>query len=62
MHGDRQLAQRLFEQTIQVSRVARPPKLKIDSTHWRLLDSLVDDDETKAALKPYFAVVETLWG
>ena len=32
-----------------------------DGADWRLLDSLVKDDEMKATLKPYFAVVETLW-
>jgi hypothetical protein len=26
-----------------------------------LLDSLVADDEVKTPLKPYFAVVETVW-
>ena len=62
MRGDRQLAEKIFEQTISVSRRARPPKLKIDSVYWHLLDSLVTDEETKLALKPYFAVVETVWG
>ena len=61
MHGDRELAQRFYQQSIDRMRYERPPKQKLDSADWRLLDSLVTDDELKTALKPYFAVVETLW-
>jgi tetratricopeptide (TPR) repeat protein len=61
MHGDRELAQRFYQQSIDRLRHDRPPKQKLDSADWRLLDSLVADDELKTALKPYFAVVETLW-
>jgi tetratricopeptide (TPR) repeat protein len=61
MHGDRELAQRFYQQSIDRMRHERPPKQKLDSADWRLLDSLVTDDELKTALKPYFAVVETLW-
>jgi hypothetical protein len=52
----------LFQQSIRLMRRVRPPRQKLDGADWRLLDSLVDDDEMKAKLKPYFAVVETLWG
>jgi tetratricopeptide (TPR) repeat protein len=61
MHGDKELAQKLYQQSIDRLRHGRPPKQKLDSADWRLLDSLVADDEVKTALKPYFAVVETLW-
>ncbi len=62
MRQDRELASVLFQQAINLFRSQRPPKRKLDSADWRLLDSLVTDDEMKAALKPYFVVVETLWG
>jgi tetratricopeptide (TPR) repeat protein len=62
MREDPELASVLFQQAINLMRRERSAKQKLDSTDWRLLDSLVDDDETKATLKPYFAVVETLWG
>jgi tetratricopeptide (TPR) repeat protein len=62
MHGDEQQAQKAFDQTIDILRRYRPPKHKLDSADWRLLDSLVADDELKRVLKPYFAVVETIWG
>jgi tetratricopeptide (TPR) repeat protein len=62
MREDSELASVLFQQAINLMRRERPVKLKLDSADWRLLDSLVADDETKATLKPYFAVVETLWG
>jgi tetratricopeptide (TPR) repeat protein len=62
MHGDREVASTLFQQAINLLRWARPPKQKLDSADWRLLDALVTDVEMKAALKPYFAVVETVWG
>jgi tetratricopeptide (TPR) repeat protein len=61
MQADADLAADLFQQAISVLRRQRPPKKKLDSADWRLLDSLVDDDEVKQALRPYFAVVETLW-
>lgn len=62
MHGDQEVAEALFKRTVEVMQRSRPPKQKLDSADWRLLDSLVSDKEMKAALKPYFAVVETLWG
>jgi tetratricopeptide (TPR) repeat protein len=62
MRKDAELASVLFQQAISLMRRQRPVRQKLDSGDWRLLDSLVADDETKAALKPYFAVVETLWG
>lgn len=61
MHGDQELAQRFYQQSIDRLRHGRPPRQKLDSADWRLLDSLVTDDELKATLKPYFAVVESLW-
>jgi tetratricopeptide (TPR) repeat protein len=62
MRGDGDLAARLFQQAVTMLRRQRPPKSKLEGTDWRLLDSLVTDEETKKALKPYFAVVETIWG
>jgi tetratricopeptide (TPR) repeat protein len=62
MHRDGEMAGLLFQQAIKMQRRMRPPRQKLDSVEWRLLDSLVTDDEIKAPLKPYFAVVETLWG
>lgn len=62
MRDDEQVAAALFQQAINQLRWRRPPKQKLDSADWRLLDSLVTDDEIKTALKPYFAVVETVWG
>ena len=62
MRKDVELAAILFQQAIHLMRRERPPRQKLDGADWRLLDSLVADDEMKAKLKPYFAVVETLWG
>jgi hypothetical protein len=62
MHGDQDMAKRLFQQGIDLMRYGRPPKQRLDSADWRLLDSLVADQELKSELKPYFAVVETIWG
>jgi tetratricopeptide (TPR) repeat protein len=62
MNQDAELAVVLFQEAINLLRRSRPPKQKLDSADWRLLDTLVTDDETKMKLKPYFAVVETLWG
>ena len=62
MRQDPELAGRLFQEAISRLSRQRPPKKKLDSADWRLLDSLVRDEETKKTLKPYFAVVETLWG
>jgi tetratricopeptide (TPR) repeat protein len=61
MYGDAEVAANLFQQAVGLLRYQRPPKKKLDSSDWRLLDSLVTDEEIKKALKPYFAVVETLW-
>jgi tetratricopeptide (TPR) repeat protein len=62
MRQDRELASVLFQQAINVLRHSRPAKQKLDSADWRLLDSVVTDPELKTALKPYFAIVETVWG
>jgi tetratricopeptide (TPR) repeat protein len=62
MRDDPELAAILFQQAINLRRRERPPRQKLDSADWRLLDSLVADDEIKSSLKSYFAVVETLWG
>ncbi len=61
MHRNRDLAANLFQYAIDALRRSRPPKQKLDSAEWRLLDSLVADEGIKAALRPYFAVVETVW-
>lgn len=60
-YGDAEVAASLFQQAIGLLRYQRPPKKKLDGSDWRLLESLVTDEEIKKALKPYFAVVETLW-
>jgi tetratricopeptide (TPR) repeat protein len=62
MRGERETAQRQFEQVTSLLRHSRPPKQKLDSADWRLLCSLVADEGLRASLKPYFAVVETIWG
>jgi tetratricopeptide (TPR) repeat protein len=62
MRADRELAAELFQRAINLLRRQRPPKKKLDSADWRLLDSQVTNEEVRAALKTYFAVVETLWG
>jgi tetratricopeptide (TPR) repeat protein len=61
MRQDGELAAVLFQQAINLLRRERPPKRKLDSADWRLLDSLIQDDALKTDLKPYFAIVETLW-
>ena len=61
MRDDADLAARLFQQAINALRHQRPPRRKLGSDDWRLLDSLVSDQEIKKALKTYFGVVETLW-
>jgi len=61
MHDDVELAEKLFQRAIDLSRQRRLLLQKLDGADWRLLDSLVTDDEVKAPLKSYFAVVETLW-
>jgi tetratricopeptide (TPR) repeat protein len=62
MRDDSELAAGLFQQAISLLRRLRPPKQKLDSADWHLLDSIVDDEEIKAPLKSYFAVIETPWG
>ena len=62
MRQDQQVPPVLFQQAINMLRRSRPPKQKLDSADWRLLDTLVADDALKASLKPYFAVLETVWG
>jgi tetratricopeptide (TPR) repeat protein len=60
MHGDKDLAQGLFEQSISLLKRSRPAKQKLDSADWRLLTALVADEGIRTALKPYFAVVERI--
>lgn len=62
MRGDGELASGLFQRAINLLRRMRPPQQKLDSADWRLLDSLVDDEELQTAVKPYFAVIERIWG
>ena len=62
MRDDLELAKALIQQAINQLRRQRPPKQKLDSADWRLLNSLITDEKIKAELKPYFAVVETVWG
>lgn len=61
MRGDRELAATWLQRAIDVLRRGRPPRKKLESGDWHLLDSLVSDSETKAALKPYFAVIDRVW-
>jgi hypothetical protein len=61
MKGDAALAAALFQRAIEMYRRGRPPKTKLDSADWHLLDALVANEQVKAPLKTYFAVVETLW-
>jgi tetratricopeptide (TPR) repeat protein len=61
MRQDQELAAKLFQQAISVLRRQRPPKQKLDSADWRLLDSLVPNAQLKATLRTYFAVLDTLW-
>jgi tetratricopeptide (TPR) repeat protein len=62
MRDDAELAGLLFQRAINLQRRERPPRQKLDSADWRLLDSLVKDDEVKTPLKSHFAIIETLWG
>jgi len=61
MRRDPEVAAALFQQAISMQRYGRPRQKKLDSADWRLLDELVADDEIKAPLRTYFAVVETIW-
>jgi tetratricopeptide (TPR) repeat protein len=62
MKGNVRAAATYFQQASSVLRHTRPPKQKLDSADWYLMESLVDDDQVKGRLKSYFAVLETLWG
>jgi tetratricopeptide (TPR) repeat protein len=62
MKGNVRPATAYFQQAINVLRHGRPPKQKLDSADWYLLDSLVADDRVKAELKAHFVVLETVWG
>jgi hypothetical protein len=62
MRHEVEIAGQFFQQAINLQRHSRPPKQKLDSAEWRLLDSLVADDQVKKALKPYFVVIATVWG
>jgi tetratricopeptide (TPR) repeat protein len=61
MKGDAALAAALFQRAVEMKRRGRPPKTKLDSADWHLLDALVANEQVKAPLRTYFAVVETLW-
>lgn len=61
MKEDAEVASALFQQAIRMMRTERPPKTKLDGADWRLLDSLVRDEQVKTSLKHHFAVIETLW-
>ncbi len=61
MREDLRLATALFQQAINLRRFERPPQHKLDSRDWHLLDSLIADEQAKAELRPYFAVIETPW-
>ena len=60
--GELETARALLEQAVFAQRRERPPKQKLDSADWRLLDSVVEDTRIKTALRPFFAVIETTWG
>jgi tetratricopeptide (TPR) repeat protein len=60
--GELETARALLEQAVFAQRRERPPKQKLDSAEWRLLDSVVEDSRIKTALRPFFAVIETTWG
>jgi hypothetical protein len=62
MRNDGEVASLLFQQAIGILRRDRPPRQKLSGDDWRLLSSLVADDEIKAQLKKHFGIVETLWG
>ncbi len=61
MRGDGELAATLLQRAIGALRRGRPPKKKLESADWHLLDSLVSDEQVKAVLKPYFAVIDRVW-
>jgi len=61
MSGKAETAGAMLQRAIDLLRRERPPKTKLDGADWRLLTSLVPYAELRAALKPYFAVIETTW-
>ena len=61
MSGKAETAGAMLQRAIDLLRRERPAKTKLDGTDWRLLTSLVPYAELRAALKPYFAVIETTW-
>ena len=61
MSGKTETAGALLQRAVDLLRRERPPKSKLDSADWRLLTELVPYTEQRAALKPYFAVIETVW-
>jgi tetratricopeptide (TPR) repeat protein len=61
MQGNMRPATLYLQHATTLLRRGRPPKQKLDSADWHLLDSLVADDRIKAELRSYFAVLETLW-
>jgi tetratricopeptide (TPR) repeat protein len=62
MVDDGESAALAFEEAIAWLRRQHPPRSKLDSADWLLLDRLVADPELKAPLKRYFAVIERVWG
>ena len=61
MSGKAETAGAMLQRAIDLLRRERPPKTKLVGADWRLLTSLVPYAELRAALKPYFAVIETTW-
>jgi len=61
MSGKTETAGALLQRAVDLLRHERPPKSKLDGADWRLLAELVPYTEQRAALKPYFAVIETTW-
>lgn len=61
MSGEAEPAKAMLQQAIDLLRRDRPPKNKLDGADWHLLTSLVPHTEMRAALRPYFAVIETTW-
>jgi tetratricopeptide (TPR) repeat protein len=61
MSGKAETAGAMLQRAIDLLRRERPPKSKLDGADWRLLTELVPYADLRAALKPYFAVIETTW-
>jgi tetratricopeptide (TPR) repeat protein len=59
--GNGEAAHALLEQALMVQRRQRPVRQKLEGADWRLLNSVVQDNNIKSALRPFFAVIETTW-